>query len=106
MVARFEKWIPAFAGMTIGVNCREAALMSAELKLLDARIQRLEDIEAIRELRMLYHHYNNEGTYDRLEELYTDDAYIDFQPLGDARGRKAVGELLVGLTNTVVFIKQ
>ena len=80
--------------------------MATEMKLLEARIERLEDIEAIRELRMLYHHYNNEGTYHRLEELYTDDAYIDFQPLGDARGRKAVGELLVGLTNTVVFIKQ
>ena len=80
--------------------------MSVDLKLLEARIKRLEDIEAIRELRMYYHYYNNEGMFDRLAALYTEDAYVDFEPLAKARGRKAIGDLLVNLTRSVAFIKQ
>lgn len=80
--------------------------MSVNLSLLDARIRALEDIEAIRHLRMTYHHYTNEGMYDRVGDLYTEDAYVDFNLLATARGRENIRALILKLNGSVTFIKQ
>ena len=45
-----------------------------ELAKLRARVGVIEDIEEIRRLRMLYHHYVNIGAFHRVADLYTDDA--------------------------------
>lgn len=64
-----------------------------------ARIQRLEDIEAIRHLRFRYHHALNEGQYADCRALFTDDAVVELGYLAryegiDAidRGFRAMGE--------------
>jgi ketosteroid isomerase-like protein len=43
---------------------------------LEKRLGRLEDIESIRLLRILYHEYINERQFGRICELFTDDAHV------------------------------
>jgi ketosteroid isomerase-like protein len=80
--------------------------MSVDLQRLEERIRALEDIEAIRHLRMTYHHYTNEGMYDRIGDLYTEDAYVEFDTLANARGEQNVRALLLKLNGSVTLIKQ
>lgn len=44
---------------------------------LEQRIQRLEDIEAIKQLKSMYLLYINDCHYHRVSELFTEDAVID-----------------------------
>lgn len=66
---------------------------------LERRIQRLEDIEAIRRLRNRYHASLNEARYADCRPLFTDDAVVELGYLAryegiDAidRGFRAMGE--------------
>jgi ketosteroid isomerase-like protein len=66
---------------------------------LAARIRRLEDIEAIRHLRCRYHGCVNEGRFDQVRTLFTEDAVVELGYLAryegiDAidRGFRAMGE--------------
>ena len=75
-------------------------------KSLEERIRRLEDIEEIRLLRMRYHYNTNEGHFDRMVELFTDDAHVDFGYIATARGRKEVHELFLRIPNHLKLVKQ
>jgi len=57
---------------------------------IEERIRRLEDLEEIRDLRMRYHYYINEGRYEDMPELFTEDALIDFGSVGTARGKEQI----------------
>jgi SnoaL-like domain len=50
--------------------------MAAESLSLEARIQRLEDIEAIRTLKSRYHGYVNDTDFDRIGTLFAPDASV------------------------------
>jgi ketosteroid isomerase-like protein len=57
---------------------------------LEDRIQRLEDIEAIRRLRNRYHACLNEGRYDQCRSLFTDDAVVELGYLARYEGIEAI----------------
>jgi ketosteroid isomerase-like protein len=80
--------------------------MAIDLTQLEARLRKMEDIEEIRTLRMRYHQRMNDGGFRAAAELYTDDAYVDFQALADARGRAAIADLFDRLEKNVTFLKQ
>jgi hypothetical protein len=50
--------------------------MTAEDMALEARIQRLEDIESIRTLKSRYHTYVNDTDFDRIGSLFAADASL------------------------------
>jgi ketosteroid isomerase-like protein len=65
----------------------------------------LQDIEAIRTLRMQYHYIINEGLFDRAAEIYTDDAYVEWASAGTGRGHKEIVDLFWTLPTQADFVK-
>jgi hypothetical protein len=58
---------------------------------LEARVRRLEDLEAIRQLKARYCRLCDDGYQaDRLAELFTEDAIWDGGMLGKANGREGI----------------
>jgi len=57
---------------------------------LAARIQRLEDIEALRTLRNAYHACINDSRYAEIADLCTDDAVVHLGYLARYEGRAAI----------------
>ncbi len=57
---------------------------------LGQRLQRLEDLEAIRQLFVDYGHHLDEGDFAAYAELYADDGEMLLGPLGRAKGRKDI----------------
>jgi hypothetical protein len=70
----------------------------------DQRLQRLEDIEALRQLKFRYCAYCD-GGYDAilLTPLFTDDAIWDGGPLGYAAGHKAIFDFFANCSKRVPF---
>ena len=61
---------------------------------LEERIQRLEDIEAIKQLKAEYCAYCDDGyNPDGIANLYTEDAVWDGGPFGRYEGRDAIRKL-------------
>jgi uncharacterized protein (TIGR02246 family) len=61
---------------------------------VEARLRRLEDLEAIRALRIAYGRCLDAKDFGGIAELFTEDGEI-VAPLGVARGRRAIAETLV-----------
>ena len=61
--------------------------LEERIKRLEARVQELDDREAIRDLRYRYHECFNEGRYEDVPDLFTDDGEIDFAHLGRGKGK-------------------
>ena len=58
---------------------------------LEARVRRLEDVEAIRQLKARYCRLCDDGyDADRLADLFTEDAVWDGGALGKAEGRERI----------------
>ena len=57
---------------------------------LARRLQRLEDIEAIRTLRNTYHRAINDSRFDEIAPLFTEDGIVDFAYMADFKGRAAI----------------
>lgn len=57
---------------------------------LEARVRLLEDREAIRALRDSYHACINDSRYERIADLFTDDAYVKLGYLAEYRGRAEI----------------
>ena len=71
---------------------------------LDRRLQRFEDIEALRNLKHRYCTYCDGGyDADRLAPLFTEDAIWDGGPLGYFSGRAAIHKFFVGCSKVVSF---
>ena len=72
---------------------------------LEERIQRLEDIEEIRRLKIKFARVLDEfGSGDEYAAVYTEDAVVDAGPLGGViKGRAAIRDLLPGLRKTLTF---
>src|SRR5262245_19160392 len=81
------------------------ASIELELNALRHRLRRLEDIEDMRRLRMLYHYFVNEGLFSRVAEIYTDDALVVWSSAGTARGHKQIIELFQTLPKQADFVK-
>ena len=73
---------------------------------LSERVKKLEDIEEIRILRMKYHYFINEKLFDRMHEIYADDAYVDGGPVGSARGIEEISAFYNSVPDNLDFVKQ
>lgn len=69
------------------------------------RIQRLEDIEAIRSLKNVYHLYINDCRFDEIGGLFTEDAIVDMGYMHPSdepcRGRDNIARWYATLTGAV-----
>ena len=65
--------------------------MSDDLK---ARLQRLEDIQEIQQLFVDYGLHLDAGAFDDYAELFANDGEVFLGPLGRAKGREAIRELM------------
>jgi ketosteroid isomerase-like protein len=70
---------------------------------LRRRLQRLEDIEAIKQLKASYCYLIDDGEIDRLMERFTSDAVWDGGPMGRFEGREAIREFLKALPSQLSF---
>jgi ketosteroid isomerase-like protein len=80
--------------------------MSVSMEDLAKRITRLEDIEACRNLRMRYHYCVNEKDLDHVGDIFSEDAYVNFEGVAEVRGREAAGNLVAHLARGLDVIKQ
>ena len=80
--------------------------MTADSNSVEARMRRLEDIDAIRRLRMDYHRYVNTRTMAEAAILYSGDAFVDFGPTERARGRDEIATLYAKYNDQLDIIKQ
>lgn len=78
----------------------------ASLESLNVRLRKLEDIEEIRNLRMSYHQFVNEETFDRFDEIFSEDALVDFGYIGRAKGIQEVRDLFLKIPRSVDVVKQ
>lgn len=78
----------------------------ARLAALEAEVRELRDIEAIRELRNRYHHCINEGFYDQIPLLFTEDGELDFSYIGKTAGREKLTKFFAATPKVLPFIKQ
>jgi hypothetical protein len=80
--------------------------MASQKGTLEQRLQRIEDLEDIRGLRMEYHHCVNDDRFPEAEWIFTDDAYVEYGGVGSAKGRQEVVHLFEQLSKAVTLIKQ
>jgi hypothetical protein len=74
----------------------ESGFTAAELK----KLRELLDIEAIRNLGVLYSQYLDHDYLEALAELFTEDAVCEFGPYGQWVGRKTIYENYVEVERT------
>lgn len=78
-----------------------------DLVALEARIRRLEDIEALRTLRNQYHACINDGRYGEIADLCTPDAIVELGYLARYEGHAAIDRGFRGMGERErFFIKQ
>ena len=81
--------------------------LEKRVQALEAQVQELTDRDAIQTLRFRYHEYVNEKQPDRIGELFTSDAEIDYAHLGATKGREKIIKFFQrGLSDLVPFVKQ
>ena len=73
---------------------------------IEARLQRFEDSEAIRRLRLQFHRYVNDRVIGKAVDLCTEDALVDFGPTLQARGHAEIAALFEKLAGNTDMIKQ
>jgi ketosteroid isomerase-like protein len=70
---------------------------------LEARVQALEDIEEIQQLKCMFAYYADEGNVDGMVGLYVDDAVCDFGPFGVYNGTEEIRGFFAGLPAGMPF---
>jgi uncharacterized protein (TIGR02246 family) len=71
--------------------------LQAQLASLGARLQSLEDIEAIKELHRRFTKAVADRRFGSLSEFFTDDAVIDMRSHGETVGRDAIKQHFDGM---------
>lgn len=61
-----------------------------DLQELEARIRKLEDVEAIKQLMWNYSYWLDYGDFDKVIDCFTDNAKLDMQTRGDVAKDEAV----------------
>ena len=71
---------------------------------LEKRITRLEDIEAIKQLKAKYSHVcDDDHNPDNITSLFAEDGIWESPDFGQARGHKEIKELFEGFKNMFTF---
>lgn len=68
--------------------------MTTDVEALAARLQRLEDLEAIRQVFVDYGFYLDHGRFDDYASLFADDGEILMGPMGRAKGPDAIKAMM------------
>ena len=68
--------------------------MADDTKALEARLRRLEDLEAIRQLFVDYGYYLDHGEFENYGKLFADDGEVLLGPIGRAKGPEAICALM------------
>ncbi len=76
------------------------------LAALEAQLQHLSNIEAVRQLRHRYHQCINDGAYDEIPLLFIEDGWLDFSYIGKATGRATLTKFFAATPKVLPFIKQ
>jgi hypothetical protein len=74
-----------------------ASDLVAELAALRRRVDVLESQDRIRRLRNSFHDFVNTDRWAEIGGLFTEDAELDYDYLGRASGRAAVGEFFAAI---------
>jgi len=87
------RWLTLIAALLAATS---AGAQTADEKLdrLDARITRLEDLNAIERLQRTYGYFVDKGQWTRLSELFTEDATLEIGGKGLFLGRARVLEYM------------
>lgn len=87
---------PLLAALLLCAVATPAAAQSADERLdrLDARITRLEDLNAIERLQRTYGYFVDKGQWTQLSELFTEDATLEIGGKGLFLGRGRVLEYM------------
>jgi hypothetical protein len=102
------RWQPICAALLAGsllAGCGKAPKVDdtpqlrEQLALLEARAQRLEDINAIKRLQRSYGYYLDEGQWSDLADLFAADATLEIGKDGVYRGRERIREYFRTLGN-------
>lgn len=81
--------------------------LEKRVQQLEAKVQELEDLGAIRMLRFRFHECVNEKRPENMADLFSAEAELDYSHLGTAKGReKIVRFFQKGLSDLVPFVKQ
>lgn len=64
---------------------------------LETRVRRLEDLAAIQALFVAYGEQLDEGDFDGYAGLFAEDGELLLGPLGRAKGRTAIRDLMAGI---------
>jgi ketosteroid isomerase-like protein len=80
--------------------------LEGRIKELEAKVQELNDKEAIRNLRFCYHECINERKLDQIPHLFTEDGDLDFGYLGKAKGRAELAKFFQDIPQLLSFVKQ
>jgi len=80
-----------------GAVASVAAPLQQRLADLDARAQRIEDINAIKRLQRAYGYYLDEGRWDDMADLFAEDASLEMGFDGVYRGRAHIRDYLRAL---------
>lgn len=80
--------------------------LEARIAALEGAVQTLRDQEALRALRYRYHECINEGKYDEIPGLFTEDGALDFGYLGKANGQAELVKFFQGVSKLLTFVKQ
>lgn len=70
---------------------------------LEERVQRLEDIEAIKQLKATYCYAADEGDVDGVARLFTEDAVWEGEGMGRFEGREAIRGFFADLPKRLSF---
>ena len=77
------------------------------LKELEAKVQKLTDLEEIRNLRHHYHEYMNEIKFAEIPNLFVEEGEIDFGHLGHVKGQSNLQSYFTQEVPVIVpFVKQ
>jgi hypothetical protein len=76
---------------------RRIASLEARLAQAETRLQRQEDIEAIKRLQRAYGYYLDKNLYRAVADLFTDDGEIEIAARGVYKGRERIYEFLLRL---------
>ncbi|MFJ4367808.1 nuclear transport factor 2 family protein [Streptomyces chartreusis] len=71
------------------------------VKSLVERVHALEDVQELNRLRAELPRRINEGHWDRVGELFSRSAHLDYQHLGQASGRTAIQEYFASLPGLI-----
>jgi hypothetical protein len=82
-----------------GTNAPAAASLEQRLADLEARTQRIEDINAIKRLQRAYGYYLDEGRWDDAADLFAEDASLEIGFDGVYRGRSRIKDYFRALGN-------